>query len=808
MNKLSNEQTLIVNAPIDKNIRIIAAAGSGKTTTLISRILYLIKHHNIHLHQIILTTFTKDATEVMKDKIKQNIHMFYNFMCGTIDAIARKILHVNKIVDEQVELLSVSEYIHRVIKFSNTSEGAAYFKQFKYIFIDEYQDIDYTQFKFFKRLNQLGVIITVVGDPNQNIYSFRQSDVNYLIKFDEYFQNTQTFYLTKNYRSTNQIIKLANESIKINKNKLDKPMIGTDRSDTIPMVIKATFNNYDMLILTSILKKIKTYPLHEIAILSRNNFLLLKLENILYKYGIANVLLRDDDIRVKKKENHITLSTIHKSKGLEFDLVYVIGCDDTFFPRTKDFLRIEEERRLFYVATTRAKSKLYYFYLSEYISRFITEIDPDLFNWTNAKIEDKRLSDLETVDYKTGITELIKNLRGEDFIRLRNKGILPNVRINMKSINENSVYNNHNLTKNNTSTNQDLAQDDDEPQIVNTTFQWTKFIKKENLYTDFGTYFDTLITRFILEETNQEIYDRSAFKVLHNIPLEKDQLELLKKYKYNFVYNFSKILNDIDNFADTELIKSTDAKKCIKPLDEKDKQPIKNFVEHLKKYIKNYQIGSQDLFLSRFNYDQTKIKEINDSYIKFTNHQIKTMDILLDIFNVSKCNSLTENRLRMLYVNIVEENIDDYQLLIRLIKDTFIPYILKFKKIECHKYVSYDIYHGECDLVCDDMLIDYKCSEKNFVQIDWVVQLLCYTQMLRDENYTINKIGIFNVLNGKLMVANVSKWNCGKELFDYMISLQEKMLAKDYQIESELIESEENIFNIKFECIDINPFLD
>jgi ATP-dependent exoDNAse (exonuclease V) beta subunit len=41
----------------------------------------------------------------------------------------------------------------------------------------------------------------------------------------------------------------------------------------------------------------------------------------LYKYGIANVLLRDDDIRVKKKENHITLSTIHKSKGLEYNIV-------------------------------------------------------------------------------------------------------------------------------------------------------------------------------------------------------------------------------------------------------------------------------------------------------------------------------------------------------------------------------------------------------------------------------------------------------------------------------------------------------
>jgi hypothetical protein len=184
------------------------------------------------------------------------------------------------------------------------------------------------------------------------------------------------------------------------------------------------------------------------------------------------------------------------------------------------------------------------------------------------------------------------------------------------------------------------------------------------------------------------------------------------------------------------------------------------------------------------------------------------MDILLDIFNVSKCNSLVDNRLRMLYVNIQEENIEDYQLLIRLIKDNFVSYVKKFKKIECHKYVNYNIYHGECDLVCDDLLIDYKCSEKNFIQMEWIIQLLCYTQMLRDENYTINKIGIFNVLNGKLMIANVSKWDKGKELFDYMISLQEKMIAQDYKLDPEIIDSEQNFINIKFESIDINPFLD
>jgi hypothetical protein len=400
----------------------------------------------------------------------------------------------------------------------------------------------------------------------------------------------------------------------------------------------------------------------------------------------------------------------------------------------KDLLRVEEERRLFYVATTRAKSKLYYFYLSESICRFLTEIPKELLNWENAKEEDKKLSDIESIDYKTGITEIIKNLRGEDYIRLRNKGILPNVRINKSSINY-SIYENE--------------------------FKWTKFVKKENLYTEYGNYFDTILTRFILEDSKQIIFDKAAFKVLNNIQLDKDHINLIKKYKYNFIYNFSKIMaGDLDNFNDTSLIKLDDAKKCIKLIEENDKNIILNFVNYLKKNIKNYSgnihdknyklfengsININELFLSRFNYDKDKIKEIEDSYIKYTNPDTKTMDILIDIFNISKCNSLTDNRLRMLYVNINEENIDDYQLLIKSMKEKFIPWILKHKHIECKKYVNYDIYHGECDLICDDILIDYKCSENLFIQIEWIIQLLCYTQMLRDENYTINKIGIFNV---------------------------------------------------------------
>ena len=779
MLELSEEQKLIINAPTNKNIRIIASAGSGKTTTLIARILTLVKTHNIPFSQIILTTFTRDATEMMKSKIKESTNTIFNFMCGTIDAIAKRILHNNKIVDEN-SLLSVSEYIHRVIKFSKTPDGEKYFKRFKYIFVDEYQDIDYPQHIFFKRLHQLGVIITVVGDDNQNIYSFRHSDVNYLINFDKYFDNTLTFFLKTNYRSVNPIIDIANDSIKNNKNRIEKEMLGTNRGGSLPLIVKSNFNNYDQIILFDIMKKIKKYPLHEIAILSRNNHLLTKIENILYKYGIANVLLRDDDIRVKMKPDHITLSTIHKSKGLEFHVVYLLGCDDAFFPRVKDFLKMEEERRLFYVGTTRAKTKLYYFYLSDYISRFLTEIKPELIKWDNAKIEDKKLSDYENLEYKSGVTELIKNLRGEDYIRLRNNGILPKVKID-KHHASNSVY----------------------PD----TFVWSKFVKRENLYTEYGHFFDTIITRFILEEKKQDIIDHAAFKVLHNILLNNDQTKLINKYKYNFKYNLTKILENVDNFENNDSIKTFEAKKCIKQIEENDKQSIKQLVDYLKKHIKDYNVADEDIFLSKYNYDKEQLNVIKDSYTKFKDPTYKTINILPDVFNVSKCNSIIDNRLRMLYVKILNENISEYSLLINLIKQNFIPYIKTFKRVDCKKYVKYDIYNGECDLVCDDLLIDYKCSEKNFIQIEWVLQLLCYTQMLRDENYIINRIGIFNVLNGKLFVANISKWNKGKELFDYLLDLQEKMLAKDHKVDYEVIEDTENICNITFESMEINPFM-
>ena len=85
-------------------------------------------------------------------------------------------------------------------------------------------------------------------------------------------------------------------------------------------------------------------------------------------------------------DNPIILSTIHSAKGLEFDTVYIVDVYDGSLPHSsrEDALEqeridtYEEERRVFYVAVTRAKNELYLLYISEYGSEFINEVIPPI----------------------------------------------------------------------------------------------------------------------------------------------------------------------------------------------------------------------------------------------------------------------------------------------------------------------------------------------------------------------------------------------------------------------------------------------
>ncbi len=93
---------------------------------------------------------------------------------------------------------------------------------YKYILVDEFQDINRVQFEVLKLISTPNNNIFVVGDEDQSIYGFRGARPDFLLQFENYFNNTTKILLDINYRSKNEIIDIANRLIEKNKNRYDK----------------------------------------------------------------------------------------------------------------------------------------------------------------------------------------------------------------------------------------------------------------------------------------------------------------------------------------------------------------------------------------------------------------------------------------------------------------------------------------------------------------------------------------------------------------------------------------------------------
>ncbi|MDR3562485.1 MAG: 3'-5' exonuclease [Negativicutes bacterium] len=98
-------------------------------------------------------------------------------------------------------------------------------KRLEYIMIDEYQDIDELQYRLMKVLCAYHKNLFIVGDPDQTIYTWRGASVRYILNFDKEFSNVRTIMMMTNYRSTPQIVAVANSLIGNNKNRVKKDLL-------------------------------------------------------------------------------------------------------------------------------------------------------------------------------------------------------------------------------------------------------------------------------------------------------------------------------------------------------------------------------------------------------------------------------------------------------------------------------------------------------------------------------------------------------------------------------------------------------
>ena len=265
---------------------------------------------------------------------------------------------------------------------------------FDYIIIDEYQDISRQRYNFAKRISDLfKAKIVAVGDDWQAIYGFSGSDVELFTKFYELMGYAEIIKIKNTYRNSQELLDVTSDFVSKDQSVFNK-VLKSNKHLLKPIEVyyydyKKEKSKYDSLV--SIIKKIYEEN-NNAKILLLGRFSKEKDELIRSRYFVNGP---GDKVICRKVLNaDIDFLTVHKSKGLGYDQVIILnGVNGVYgFPaqvrdeevlsvldeQREDNVNFPEERRLFYVALTRTKNKVYI--LCPYLpmdkrSEFVREIE-------------------------------------------------------------------------------------------------------------------------------------------------------------------------------------------------------------------------------------------------------------------------------------------------------------------------------------------------------------------------------------------------------------------------------------------------
>ncbi len=319
---------------------------------------------------------------------------------------------IENVYDYYQEQLKINHYIDFEDMINEAYEKLDNIKlNYKYVIIDEYQDISQQRFNLAKKISEVSDSkIIAVGDDFQSIFAFAGSDISLFTEFSNLMGYASLLKITHTYRNSQQLINVAGNFVMSNNKQIKKQLISPKQLENPVMVIvyddssNKTKNKIAMLnrCLDDIQKKFGNNQ--KILLIGRYNFEKYYLINTDDFYEISN-----DKIKSKKYPCfEIDFLSAHSSKGLGYDQVIVLNGDDgTYgFPsQIKDdpIMQIinvvdnsylfAEERRLFYVALTRTKNKVYILTPVNNPSSFILEIikysQVKLYNKTGVKLSKK-----------------------------------------------------------------------------------------------------------------------------------------------------------------------------------------------------------------------------------------------------------------------------------------------------------------------------------------------------------------------------------------------------------------------------------
>jgi DNA helicase-2/ATP-dependent DNA helicase PcrA len=415
---------------------------------------------------------------------------------------ARDLVDVDELVSLPLELLAGDEAL-----------VAAYRERYRHVFVDEYQDVDETQYRLLRLLCPPDGNLCAIGDPDQAIYSFRGADVGFFLRFERDFPGARVVRLTRNYRSTAPILAAAVQAIAPDALVTDRTLAparrgaisgaritryaATSADDEADFVVRtvdrlvggSSFHALDSGRVDGRDSGLSGVGFADVAVLYRTDAQAAPIVDALSRAGIpvqkrshdrlldrpgvaavaeelryavgidgavaARVRLTGQVLRARVPESQtrrptgdsgtrrpdltgadvdtavdllmplagrcgadlemflrelvtgaevdtwdpradrVTLLTLHASKGLEFPVVFLVGCEDGLLPlrfpgREPSAAEVAEERRLLFVGITRAQDRLYLSHAAKRSRRgavtaapaspFLGAIDPRLYD--------------------------------------------------------------------------------------------------------------------------------------------------------------------------------------------------------------------------------------------------------------------------------------------------------------------------------------------------------------------------------------------------------------------------------------------
>lgn len=392
MQKLNKQQKKVAHTS-NGIVYVDAGPGTGKTTVIEARVRYLI-NKGVTPYEILILAFNTSVVAELKERLRQftgiNIRTFHSLGCSIIKQysgknsfsflsdedksklitkIKKQIAIKNVINTDIMNMLSIcrenpshikkyspdlQKIYHCYVEILKREKLFDYAKQirranailqknselrnklcqrYRYVLVDEFQDMSESRFKLLRLLICGTSYLFTVGDGDQQILEWAGVQNNNLRRLQKYYPNLKIYPLEGSYRLTPQITEIANNLIQHSKERIDKRLKSLNPQNGYFEIKK--FDNSDDEV---------RWCINKINLLLRNGA---------DKKDIVVLVRQEKMLYEAIKKTGVVCSTIHKIKGLEFQHVIVLGVEKGIFNGS-----IEEERRLLYVAVTRAKKSL------------------------------------------------------------------------------------------------------------------------------------------------------------------------------------------------------------------------------------------------------------------------------------------------------------------------------------------------------------------------------------------------------------------------------------------------------------------